>query len=413
MKRNRFITVLIFCFVLSVTAVFSAEKTITFDKWRTLVYNPDTWCTVNGNYVDFNSNGVPFFTYTENLPEGSVNYLPIRTVAEAIGLIIGYNAESDTVELRSADRILLMTTNSPYASLYDTSYNLIKNLTLTASSASDTVCPVRNIEGTTYIPIRAVTESFGFFVDYSNGQIIIATSQNQMYTCEKDSVSRVINVYGLGEVRISNSTNAAGLAKFKENNKLADLTGYLCRTREGMWITGIPESILEYYTDVIPPKYFDCVYYKAAQNAPWTKFTDDVVIPSVYDISTSMTTVSLNDEETFFFSDLSELTDTDYYDVFNCLYKSRGFAVKAVIDTYTADYNAITTGQSEKSTLYRIYLPYDEEYCYILKTGNSCQELQSELFDGLSFTEDMFITVPDKGNVHIYCDIIIVDILDA
>ena len=91
MKKNIFLTTLIFTFMLSITAVFSAEKNVTFDTWRTLSYNPETWCTVNGNYVDFNSNGVPFFTYTEILPEGIVNYVPVRTVAEAIGLIVGYN----------------------------------------------------------------------------------------------------------------------------------------------------------------------------------------------------------------------------------------------------------------------------------------------------------------------------------
>ena len=319
-----------------------------------------------------------------------------------------------TIELRSADKILLLTTGSPYVSLYDTSYNLIKSFTLTASASSQTLCPVCNIDSTTYIPIRAVIESVGFFVDYSNGQIILAVSPEYLYPCDKDSVSRAISVYGLkNEVRISNYANAAGLAKFKENNKLTDLTGYLCRTREGMWITGVPESILEYYAAVIPSEYFDCVYYKAKQNDPWTKFTDDVVIPSVYDFSTTMTTVSVNNKENFFFSDLSELENTEYYEVFKCLYENSGFSVKADIDTFSADYNAITTGQSEKSTFYKIKLSYENEIRYILKTGNTCQMLPENLFDGQSFTEDISVTVPGKGNVHIYCDIIIVDILDA
>ena len=412
MKQIKFTFILILCFLLNTSAVFSAEKTVEFDGWRTFRYNSDTWCTVNGKYVDFNSNGIPFFTYTETLPEGSVNYIPIRTVAEAMGFVIGYDEQTCSIELKSSDKILVMSENSPYAYLYDSYYQLIGNIMFTASASSETLCPVRVIESTTYVPIRAVAEAFGYYVGYSDGQIMLSLTETDLTPCEKDSVSRVINVHGLGEVRISNHPNAAGVAKFKEINNLTNLTGYLCRTREGMWISGIPESILEYYTDIIPPEYFDDIYYKSSQQSPWTKFTEEIAIHSVYDISVSMMTISVGDE-VFFFSDISEVENEAYRDAFKCLIDNHGTVVKAVIDTYSADYNAIVTGQSEKSTLYRVYLPYDNVYRYVLQTGDVCRMIPPELFAGQTFAKDIAVTIEGEGNVYVYCDIIIVDIVDA
>jgi len=412
MKKIKFTSILIFCFLLNAYTVFCAEKTVEFDGWRTFRYNSDTWCTVNGKYVDFNSNGVPFFTYTETLPEGSVNYIPIRTVAEAMGLIIGYDEQTCSIELKSQDKIMLMSENSPYARLYDAYYQPVGDIVFTASSTSETLCPVRVIDSTTYVPIRAVAEKFGYYVGYSDGQIMLALSEADLKPCKKDDVSRAINVHGLGEVRLSNQPNGAGVAKFKEINNLTNLTGYLCRTREGMWISGIPESILEYYTDIIAPKYFEDIYYKSSTQSPWTKLTEEIAIHSVYDISASMMTITV-DDEAFFFSDISEVENEEYRAAFKCLIENHGTVVKAVIDTYSADYNAIVTGQSEKSTLYRVYLPYDNAYRYVLQTGDTCRMIPSELFAGHTFAKDIVVTVPGEGNVHVYCDIIIVDIVDA
>ncbi len=404
----------VICIIMSFFSIHAeaAENVVYFSYGqRMLKLNTDVWSTIDGRYIDFNSNGIPFFAYTETLPEGAVNYVPIRTIAEAVGLIVGYNASDNTIELESADKILRMTVYSPYASVYDKSGNLIESFMFKASASSDTACPVQNIDDTTYIPIRAVMESFGFFVDYSNGQIILASSAGGLYPCDINAVSKKINIFGVPyNIRISAYPNVGGYKKFLENNDLLKLSGFLCRNREGMWLIGTEESMAEYYTDIVNPKYFECIYYRMSDKSPWTRFSDEVPLDRVYEISASMTTVT--GDVSFSFEEVNEIANESFRRVIECLYQNSVRPVKMNTESYPASYNAIVSGKSEEAVLYKIYAPYENKNYFVLNVGNQSIYLDSGLFSDVSFTKDETISVPGTGNIIIYCNIAIVDIED-
>jgi len=399
--------------LLSICTAASANDEIIFADGVVLTENHDVWCSANGRFVDFNTNGVAFTAYTETLPEGAVNYVPIRTVSEALGLLVGYNHETASIELRSADRILVLTTNSPYATLYDTSYNPIESITLTASQTVLKPCSVRNINDTTYIPIRAVTESFGFNVGWESGQIILSNTGVTPTACVKDDVSKPITVYGMSrEIRIANAPSE-GFLKYKENNNFTDLTGDLCRTRaEGMWIIGIAESQLEYYDAVVPKEYFDCIYYKSSPNSPWQIFTEEVPMGSIHDISINMTTVT--GTSSFTYENTSEISDSNLRGALEFFAKSYGHAPKMTLDEYHASFDSLLTGQSEDATVYKITLTFDEnKIYYILKTSSGYSFIPETLMPSSSLSDDITVNLPGTGTLRIFCDIIIVDIVDA
>ncbi len=398
--------------IIGISAAASADS-VTFGDGRILTRNHDVWCSANGAYVDFNSNGIPFYAYTETLPEGQVNYVPIRTVSEALGLIVGYNAETKGIELRSADRILILTQDSSYATVYDTSYNLIEQKQLFASQTAQVPCSVRNINDTTYIPIRAVTETFGFSVGWQSGQIILTNPGLTPIVCEPDKVSKAIEIYGEDrELRIANAPSP-GFNTYKEKNGLTDLTGYLLRTRaEGMWIIGIPESRLEYYDKVIAPKYFNDTYYKTSQNTPWQSFTDEVSIRSVYDVSCKMTTVT--GAKSVSFEDTDEISDEKLRGAMAYFRSRYGNTPKIVLEEYPASFASFISGATEDATLYQLMLPYEQNAMYyVLCTDSGCSMLDSSAFGDGALSEDITLTFDGLGTLTVFCDIVIVDILDA
>ena len=170
MKRSRFWSFLL-CIVLifSLTPSASAAQTITVDPINVMVGGKIFLPT------DVNGKDVPIFVYQ------GTTYAPLRALAEAYGLTVGYNAVK---KLATVDG----TPSGTFAGSKGRGQALTKTTALSVSSISIEVngqvfrprdangkaVSVFVYNGTTYAPLRALAEAYGLTVSYDNSKKLAA-----------------------------------------------------------------------------------------------------------------------------------------------------------------------------------------------------------------------------------------------
>ena len=166
MKRNRFLSLLI-CLVLLlslVTPSFAAQN-------QSIEVSPINVMVGGKIFLPTDANGkdVPVFAYN------GTTYAPLRALAEAYGLTVGYNAEK---KLATVDG----TPSADFVGTKGTAQALTKRTTLTVSSINIEVngevfqpkdvngkaVSVFAYNGTTYAPLRALAEAYGLTVGYDS-----------------------------------------------------------------------------------------------------------------------------------------------------------------------------------------------------------------------------------------------------
>lgn len=403
------IALLSFILILCSFSVSAYSPSVTFNDGRTLYFNPDVWCSVNDRFMDFNSNGVQFLCYTETLPEGLVNYIPVRTISEALNLEISYNELSQAVELRGNENIMRFYNNSTDIDYFDANYNSLGASSFATSAG--TPCPVRVIENTTYVPIRAVTENFGYVIDFKDNQIIIADSSENLIPKSKSELAVTVSIYGIyPDVSIAKDTISPGFNTFLKNNELDNLTGSICRNDSG-WIIGTANTVLHDYNMIIPASYSNTVYFKPSANASWTKLNDAESTDKIYAVSFNISE-AISESVSFIFETPSEINDSTYRKVFVCLSSQITLPKKMTVQKYSAAYNPIVTDKPSNAELYHIQNSDTQKNYFVLIYDNQSEFLNDSIFTGVTFNETVTLSLPNLSSLTVYSEIIIVDITD-
>ncbi len=403
------LTLISFILFLLPLSAYAYSPYVSFTDGRTLDFNPDVWCTVNDKFIDFNSNGIPFLCYTENLPEGLVNYIPVRTIAEALGLDLSYNDASKAVELKNKDTVMRFYNDNSVIEYFDAAFN-IKG-TSDFATAAGTLCPVRIIEDTTYVPIRVVTESFGYSIDFNNNQLIIADSPEKLVPRTKEDLAVTVSIYNMyPDISISKTASSAGLDKFLENNGLSDLTGSVCRSNSG-WTIGTADTDIRKFNMVIPASYSDIVYFKPDENSSWTKLNDAESADKIYAVSSDVWEANF-ESTSVIFETPAEIKDTIYRRIFESLAAQITLPKKMMVEKYTASYNPIITDKPSDAELYRIQDSKTHENYYVLIYDDKTEFLDSSIFADISFNETVTLSLPSLASLTVYSEIIMVDITD-
>lgn len=112
---------------------------------------------LNGNELSFNQAPVV---------ENGTTLVPMRDIFEALNASVEWNAETKTISVYSNDDIMYITINSDTALVNDETYTLD--------------APAKIIEGTTFVPLRFISEQLGLKIDFdSNTKIIYITKDGE------------------------------------------------------------------------------------------------------------------------------------------------------------------------------------------------------------------------------------------
>jgi len=192
MKRNRFLS-MILCLglALGLSAPAFAAQTVTVDPINVMVGGKDFLP------ADVNGKDVPVFAYN------GTTYAPLRALAEAYGLNVGYNAEKN---LATVDG----TPSADFVGSKGTAPAITKRTDLTISPISIEVngavfqpkdvtgkaVPVFAYNGTTYAPLRALAEAYGLSVGY-NAEKNLATVDFDAGSKKATNYDPIIDAYDL------------------------------------------------------------------------------------------------------------------------------------------------------------------------------------------------------------------------
>ena len=105
-------------------------------------------------------NGTQVFPDTDPVIVSDRTMVPIRVIAEAMGYGVGWNEETETVEIFNDEKTLEVKIGSPTI----VKYYLDGFITVVEPITSDVAPFIMNDR--TYLPVRAVSESLGAAVDW-------------------------------------------------------------------------------------------------------------------------------------------------------------------------------------------------------------------------------------------------------
>ena len=166
MSRKRIATVLVM--ILIITAISSAFAYT--QKNATLYYNGIS-IKLDGDYLT--PRDVTGAVVNPFIIDGTT-YLPIRAVASALGLNVAWEQETQTIRLTSGAPAV-RTAGEPNTMPASTASAVLKypgirivldGNTLTPKDVNGSVVDPFVIDGTTYLPIRAVSSALGLGVDW-------------------------------------------------------------------------------------------------------------------------------------------------------------------------------------------------------------------------------------------------------
>ncbi|NYB75652.1 copper amine oxidase N-terminal domain-containing protein [Sedimentibacter hydroxybenzoicus DSM 7310] len=201
MNRNKLKNVIIFSLILmfafsGVHVVYGesidyTELVMSLPKDYSLTdFNSDYSVKINGK--DYVIKGSPFLYR-------NLTYIPIRDVSEIFNIYVTFNEADRTVLLASEEKEIIISPNMSIYGDMGTSGALIKTVDHTAIEPEASFMLIND---RSYVPIRFITETFGFSVDYNdvNKQIAIkGESQtprtNSFYTEEQQMVIDAVAAY--------------------------------------------------------------------------------------------------------------------------------------------------------------------------------------------------------------------------
>lgn len=207
-KLSSFILCLVMLFELATPALAAQSQTITVDPINVMVGGEIFLPT------DANGKNVPVFVYN------GTTYAPLRALAEAYGLTVGYNAEK---KLATVDG----TPAAGFAKTRGTAQALTQRTSISVSpinievngavfqpkDANGNAVSVFVYSGTTYAPLRALAEAYGLTAGY-NAEKKLATAD-------------FVEVNGIEFAELLEDVNAAREAEIKSPVAFAGYTDYL------------------------------------------------------------------------------------------------------------------------------------------------------------------------------------------
>lgn len=174
--------------------------------------------------TDANGKNVPVFVY-----EGTT-YAPLRALAEAYGLTVGYNAEK---RLATVDG----TPSADFVGTKGTAQALTKSTALSVTSinievngevfqpkdAAGKSVPVFTYNGTTYAPLRALAEAYGLSVGYNAEKKLatvdfIAENGNTVFTADVDYKTLVAEVNAARKAELASPSSFVGYENYLVND---------------------------------------------------------------------------------------------------------------------------------------------------------------------------------------------------
>ena len=196
MKLKKFFLVLALLALTATTPALAAEN---------ITVNTDMSILVNYSlFVPSNSNGEQVMVMEYN----GTTYAPLRALAEAYGLTVGYNDEQRLVTVDYVDGV------DPKTTAPTTEKDFNKSLTITVNTdvsvlVNGSVFEPKNADGdpvlifeyqgTTYAPLRALAEAYDLDVTYDQAQRMAAVTQFYDVLRAVDGDTIEINYHGKAE----------------------------------------------------------------------------------------------------------------------------------------------------------------------------------------------------------------------
>ncbi len=138
-------------------------------------------------------------------------YLPVRAIASALGLAVGWDGETNTVTLQSGGELDYgygEPAKTKLVSKETITYRNIKILLNGVEVPTDTEPFIRNANNTTYLPVRAISEALGLDVDWDE-----ATSTVILSSAATEKV--------LLPSRVSSTGSVSGESVFSEESRFS------------------------------------------------------------------------------------------------------------------------------------------------------------------------------------------------
>lgn len=166
MKRKRvssFVICLIMLFAAATPAFAAQSQRITVDPIHVMVGGKDFLPT------DVTGKDVPVFVYN------GTTYAPLRALAEAYGLNVGYNAEKNLATVDGTPSANFVGSKGTALALTERTVLSVSTINIEVNGevfqpkdANGTPVSVFVYAGTTYAPLRALAEAYGLTVGYDN-----------------------------------------------------------------------------------------------------------------------------------------------------------------------------------------------------------------------------------------------------
>ncbi|MCD8049703.1 MAG: RICIN domain-containing protein [Clostridia bacterium] len=173
--------------------------------------------------VDVNGNAVEPFI------EDGTTYLPVRAVAEALGLSIDWDNDTRTVVIgEKGDK----------AELGDVINITIDGEIFIATDVNGTVVEPQNVDGSVFIPVRAIAEAFGMEVSWDQETLTVTITSSAEDDDEIGNKYYVITNVGTGKALAAvdfSQDNSAKLTTVEYDEVSDDITWRLGRMGSGIY----------------------------------------------------------------------------------------------------------------------------------------------------------------------------------
>ena len=199
MKRTLFIILVLVIMVLSFSDVFAEsnydDSDYYFDYYAYNLHQMDYNVSIYIDDVKFNSEPSAFKYY-------STTFLPLRAVSENLGFDVEWNGEINEVKISNKEKEISLIVEQTYSS-YD---EFLRQ--------EDFALQPTIIEGRTFVPLRSVLETLGFYVSWDN-------ATQSVYIYEK-TFSQKEDSRPQKEVVVSNMTELLNEIESDKHIKLND-----------------------------------------------------------------------------------------------------------------------------------------------------------------------------------------------
>lgn len=129
---------------------------------------------MNFNSTSYAADPVKIFVYNKQIKTDASPFLekdtvlvPLRAIAEALDATVNWNSTKNAVSIRKWSETITLTVGERMGSFQGNPHVLGDTITLSV--------PVQLIQGRVFVPLRFISEQYGYSVDWNNNNVYIAS----------------------------------------------------------------------------------------------------------------------------------------------------------------------------------------------------------------------------------------------